>query len=71
MERYYNHISYVRQKKSTETAGKHFNKPCHKLEHMRGLMIEEVRSNDPMTLKIREQYYIDKFDTYQNGLNRE
>ena len=58
LERYYNHISYARKKISTDVAGKHFNKPWHKLEHMNCLMIEEIRSKYPMTLKIWERYYI-------------
>ena len=71
LDRYYNHISYVRQGKLKEPSGKHFNKPGHNLEHMKGLLIERVRSNDPVTLKMREEYYIDKFDTFRNGLNKE
>ena len=71
LERYYNHISYIRQKKLNEPAGKHFNLKGHGLQHMKGLLIENVRSNDPLILKIREEFYIDRFDTFQNGLNRE
>ena len=70
-ERFYNHISYVRSKKLDERSGKHFTKEGHTLDDMQGVILEKVHSKNPATLKIREQYYIDHFDTFRKGLNRE
>ena len=36
-----------------------------------GLILEEVKSSDPFVLRAREFLYIQKFDTYKNGLNKE
>ena len=38
---------------------------------MLGLLIERVRSRNPTTLNIREQFYINKLDTFEHWLNRE
>ena len=70
-ERKYNHICYIRSKKTDEVSGKHFCQKDHTIHDMKGLLIEKVHSRNPVTLKFREHYYINKFDTFRNGLNRE
>ena len=52
-------------------SGFHFNQPGHNLSHLAGLVLEQVRSEDPFVLRAREFLYIKKFDTYRNGLNKE
>ena len=47
-------------------SGFHFNQPS-----LAGLVLEPVKSPDPFVLKAREFYYIQIFDTYNNGLNKE
>ena len=43
----------------------------HNLSHFAGLVLEHVKSVDPFVLRAREFLYIQKFDCYRNGLNKE
>ena len=43
----------------------------HTQSHLAGLVLEHVKSSDPFVLKAREFSLIHKFDTYNNGLNKE
>ena len=52
-------------------SGHLFNKPGHSQAHLAGLVLEQVKSSDPFVLKAREFFLIQKFDTYNNGLNKE
>ena len=52
-------------------SGAHFNQPGHNQSHLSGLVLERVKSADPFVLKAREFYLIQKFDTFNNGLNKE
>ena len=65
------HKQYVRSQLLDKPSGHHFNQPGHSLSHLSGLVLEHVKSPDPFVLKAREFYYIQKFDTYNNGLNKE
>ena len=65
------HRDYPKRDVLTEPAGEHFNKPGHDVHHMKGQVLEQVRSNDPYILKAREHMYIQKFDIFRNGLNQE
>ena len=65
------HRDYPKRDVLTEPSGEHFNKPGHGVHHMRGLALEKVRSKDPYILKAREHMYIQKLDTFRNGLNKE
>ena len=65
------HRDYPKRDVFTEPSGEHFNKPGHGVHHLKGQVIERVRSNDPYILKAREHMYIQKFDTFRNGLNQE
>ena len=70
-ERFSEHRDYVKGKKTAESAGAHSNLKGHSITHLRGLAIEKVRSSNPAILRAREHLYINKFDTYYNGLNKE
>ena len=70
-DRHYNHICYIRYKNMGEVSGKHFNQENHNQHHMKGLLLEKVHSKNPIVLKAREKHYINKFNTYEKGLNRE
>ena len=70
-DRFGDHRNYVKQNIETEPAGHHFNLRGHNLTHLQGLVLEKVISNDPFILKAREHMYIQKFDTFRNGLNQE
>ena len=65
------HKQYVRSQMLDKPSGNHFNLPGHTQSHLAGLVLEHVRSSDPFVLKAREFYLIQKFDTYNNGLNKE
>ena len=65
------HKQYVRSEMLDKPSGYHFNQPGHTQSHLAGLVLEEVKSSDPFVLKAREFYLIQKFDTYNNGLNKE
>ena len=61
---------HVRSERLEEPSGHHFNTPGHSLSHLAGLVLEHVRNPDPFVLKAREFLYIQKFDTFNNGLNK-
>ena len=65
------HKQYVKSSMIDKPSGFHFNQPGHNLSHLAGLVLEQVRSEDPFVLRAREFLYIQKFDTYRNGLNKE
>ena len=65
------HRDYVKREVLTEPAGEHFNSRGHNVSHLKGQAIEKIRSRDPYVLKARESMLINKFDTFENGLNRE
>ena len=64
------HKQYVRSELLEEPSGFHFNKPGHSISHLAGLVLEHVRNPDPFVLKAREYLYIQKFDCFNNGLNK-
>ena len=55
----------------SQATGKHFNSPGHSLSDLTIVILEKVRSSDDMYRKEREKYFIRKFNTYYNGLNRQ
>ena len=65
------HKQYIRSQNLENPSGHHFNLPGHQQSHLSGLVLEHVKSSDPFVLKAREFYLIQKFDTYNNGLNKE
>ena len=64
------HKQYVRSELLEEPSGHHFNQPGHTVSHLSGLVLEHVKNSDPFVLKAREFLYIQKFDTFNNGLNK-
>ena len=71
-ERMCEHRDYVKREVLTEPAGDHFNNtPGHTVAHLKGLVLEKVRSPDPFVLAVREHHLIQKLDTFRNGLNKE
>ena len=65
------HKQYVKSSDLGKPSGFHFNQPGHNLSHLSGLILEHVKSSDPFVLRAREYLYIQRFDTYRNGLNKE
>ena len=72
IERYYQHRSYVSTKKMDTPAGAHFNSRGHSIEDLQMLPFERVRpANNPNTRKIREKYWINKYEAIQFGENKQ
>ena len=70
-DRFAEHKQYVRSTDLKKPSGYHFNQPGHDISHLKGLVLEQVKSSDPFVLRAREFIYIEKFDTWNNGLNKE
>ena len=70
-QRFSQHRDYVKRGIVTEASGEHFSLPGHSVADMQGLVLEKVKSKDPFVLKAREHFFIQKFDSYRKGLNRE
>ena len=54
------HRDYPKRDIITEPSGDHFTQPGHNVSHMKGAVLEKVRSKDPYILKAREHLYIQK-----------
>ena len=65
------HKYYAMSEKLEEPAGNHFNEGNHSVANLTGCVLESVRSQDKYVLSVRETMYIQKFDTFRNGLNKE
>ena len=65
------HRDYPKRNVITEPSGFHFNQPGHTVAHLKGLVLEKVRNQDPFVLKAREHLLIQKFNTFRAGLNQE
>ena len=70
-ERLAEHKQYVRSKDLKKPSGYHFSQAGHDVSHLKGLVVEHIKSSDPFVLRAREFIYIEKFDTWANGLNKE
>ena len=68
--RFLNHKTYVNTKKFDQPTGKHFNLPGHSISNMKITIIEQVKQKDDTYRKERETYFIKKFQTHINGLNK-
>ena len=65
------HRGYVVNNTTTISTGAHFNLPVHSLSNMRIIILEQVRKSDISYRKERERYFINKFDTFNRGMNRQ
>ena len=65
------HKQHVRSQHLDTPSCHHVNQPGHDLSNFKGLVLEHVKSKDPFVLRAREFLYIQKFDVYRNGLNKE
>ena len=70
-DRFADHKQYVRSTDIRKPSGYHFNQSGHDISHQKGLVLEQVKSSDPFVLRARKYIYIEKFDTWNNGLNKE
>ena len=65
------HKGYVKNQVTSQPIGAHFNLPGHCLAHMQVTVLEQVKYRDETYRIEREKYFINKFNTFYNGLNRE
>lgn len=64
------HIGYIHNLNINTPTGHHFNMPNHSLENMRIQVIEKCKENSRVYRKIREQRFINLFETRHKGLNK-
>lgn len=65
------HRGYITNKVTSKATGFHFNLPGHSLANMKATVIEQVNTKDEEYRKEREKYFIRKFNTFYQGMNRE
>ena len=65
------HRGYIINQVVNRSTGAHFNLPGHSLANLTVTILEQTRSSDAEYRKEREKYFIRKFDTFNNGINRE
>ena len=58
-----------KNKTISNATGNHFNQPGHSFYNMRFTVVEKVKSNDKVYRKERERHFINKFNTYYDGIN--
>ena len=63
--RFSEHLGYIKSECS-ESSREHFT-----LSDIEGMVLEQVRNNNPYILRAREELLIQKFDSYKYGLNKE
>ena len=69
-ERISEHVQYARSLIPTKATGIHFNKPGHSIANMKFVVLEQTKNSDDLYRKERETFFINKFRTYHNGINR-
>ena len=69
--RFLEHKGYIKNKKLNQPTGHHFNSPGHSIDDLKIFIIEKVRKQDDVYRKIREQFHINKFNTYYEGMNNQ
>ena len=51
--------------------GAHWNLPGHTLANLKVTVLEQSKSRDKEYIREHENYFIKKFDTFNDGINRE
>ena len=64
------HRGYIQNKHLDQATGAHFNLPGHSAADMKMTIIEQVNKQCDLYRKKREEYYIRKLDTYNQGMNK-
>ena len=70
-DRLADHRGYIKNEKQETTTGEHFNSPGHSLSDLKITVLEVVKKKDDLYRKEREKYFIRKFNTFYDGLNRQ
>ena len=61
---------HVTSKQTDKATGEHFNLPGHSVANLKVSIIEQVKFNSDLYRKEREEFYIRKFNTLYEGMNR-
>ena len=64
------HRGYVSNKQTNEATGRHFNLPSHNRADLQITAIEQVKKNDVIYRRQREEYHIRRFNTMYQGINK-
>ena len=64
------HRGYINSKDESQPSGAHFNLPGHSLANLKATIIEQVLKNEEDYRKEREHFYINKFNTFYDGMNK-
>ena len=70
-ERLSDHRGYINNHKTEYATGHHFNQPGHDLSNLKITIIEKQNSQDESYRKERERYFINKFNTFYRGMNKQ
>ena len=65
------HRGYIQNQVTSKATGTHWNQPGHSMADMKFTVLEQVKYNDRNYREERETYFINKFDTFYSGLNKE
>ena len=65
------HRGYINSQDESKATGEHFNSPGHSLSDLSIIVLEKVKKNDNLYRKEREEYFIQKCNTFYKGLNRQ
>ena len=63
------HRGYIVNKNTNTATGHHFNLPGHSLADLSVIVIEQVKKNDTLYRKEREEFHIRRFNTLYKGMN--
>ena len=64
------HRGYVKNGHIDQATGAHFNMPGHNVTNLKIPVIEQVKFNSDLYRKEREEFFIRKFNTLNEGMNR-
>ena len=62
---------YITNQVAGRATGAHWNLPGHSLANLKIIILEQTEKNYEEYCREREKYFIRKFDTYNNGIDRE
>ena len=65
------HKGYITNQVTSKATGAHWNQPGHSLADMKFTVLEQVKYNDEAYRKERETFFINKFNTFYQGINKE
>ena len=65
------HRGYIINQVASRATGAHFNLPGHSLADLSVSVLEQTRNSDEEYRYEREKYFIRKFNTFNNGINKE